>query len=81
MENIDETKNIMLNLKKYTSDAEPARNILSKNPTLAASDFLIVIPHLTIGIQPVVELPHRSGSAAAMVVPASVLSSTHTLPP
>ena len=27
------------------------------------------------------ELPHLSGSAAAMVVPASVLSSTHTLPP
>ena len=26
-------------------------------------------------------LPHLSGSAAAMVVPASVLSSTHTLPP
>ena len=50
MENIDETKNIMLNLKKYTSGTEPARNILSKNPTLAASDFLIVIPHLTAGI-------------------------------
>ena len=50
MENIDGTKNIMLDLKKCTSGTELARNILSKNPTLAASDFLIVIPHLTIGI-------------------------------
>ena len=50
MENIDETKNIMLNLKKCTSDTEPARNILSKKSDACRVGFLIVIPHLTIGI-------------------------------
>ena len=81
MENIDETKKHHVKFEKmYLRHRTRAQHTIKKSDAcrIGFFDSHTALNHRYI---PVVELPHLNGSAAAMVVPASVLSSTHTLPP